>query len=308
MTTLPIRPLHRTRTPIMPPRRDPDLSVAVVSYHSLALLVDSARTWRAAAGDLQVDWNVVENGTGEPVGQALRDVVPGVRVIALEDSVSFAAANNLALRGRRGRHVALINPDTLLGERSLEKLVAHLDAHPDVGIVGPRVWDDPARTSIQRSWRRFPSATTVLGARDAWLSKLWPTNPWRTRYLNLDCSPDEVQDTDWLSGCGLVVRGSLFRQLGGLDARYPMFCEDVDLCRAAHDSGYRVVYDPEPDIVHLVGGSRRRTPLRSTWLHHRSMALYVLKHHAKGNPWTWLLVAAIWSRFALRMLLARRRP
>jgi GT2 family glycosyltransferase len=294
------------RAPSAPLRRCPDLSVAVVSYRSLDLLLDSARTWRDAAAALAVGWRVVENGTGEPVGQRLRAVHPGATVIALERSVSFAKANNIALRGCRGRHVALLNPDTLLEPGSLAELVRFLDANPHVGIVGPRVWDDPAKTSLQRSWRRFPSLATAVFNRHSLASRLWPANPWTARYLNLD-RPEETQATDWVSGCCMVVRGELFRELGGLDQRYPMFCEDVDLCRAAASRGYTVAYHPAAQIVHLVGGSRRRAPLRSEWLRHRSMTHYVLKYHRRWNPLTWLLVAGIWTRFLAHGALAARR-
>ncbi|MEM7205816.1 MAG: glycosyltransferase [Planctomycetota bacterium] len=303
------------RAPTTPLRHAPgrqtatkvDVTVAVVSYRSLGLLLDSAQTWAAAAPGLNVEWRILENGTGDSVAQALHDAQPALARHAvcheLEHSVSFARANNIALRGFRGRHVVLLNPDTLLRPGSLTELVAFLDDHPDVAVVGPRVWDDPACTSIQRSWRRFPGLTTAIANRQSLLARLWPKNPWTRDYLNLDRSPDVTQDTDWVSGCCLAVRGDVFRALGGLDAGYPMFCEDVDLCRGAHRRGWRVVYHPRAEIVHLVGGSRRRAPLRAEWQRHRSMTRYVLKYDRPWNPLSWTLIAGIWMRFATRTLL-----
>ena len=298
MSTLPGATGVRTRTI--------DLSVVVVSYRSLRLLEDCLATWRPAVQGLRAELLVVENGTGEPVADRLRVLCPAARVTTLAQSVGFAAAVNAGARGARGRHVALLNPDTLLGPRSLTRMVRYLDRHPDAGIVGPRVWDDPGRTSLQRSWRRFPGLSTSIFNRYSLLSRVWPSNPWTRAYLNLDQPADRVQDTDWVSGCCLVIRGTLLLLLGGLDADYPMFCEDVDVCRCCHRAGMRVVYLPRAEIVHLVGGSRRRVRLRSLWMRHRSMAHYVLKWRGANSPLAWVLVAGVWARFAVQASLGAR--
>lgn len=288
-------------TPAAPPRTC-DLSVIVVNYRSLELLEQCLGTWHEAVAGMNVELHVIENGTDEPVRESLRTLLPEAKVVVLGTSIGFSAAVNRALRDTSGRHVAILNPDTLLAPRSLSRLAAYLDEHADVGIVGPRVWDDSGRTSIQRSWRRFPGVLTSLFNRNSVLSRVWPGNPWTRAYLNHDRSPDEVQDTDWVSGCCMVIRGSFLRSLGGLDQRYPMFCEDVDICRTAGAHGLRVVYDPRSEIVHFIGGSRSKARLRSTWLRHRSMTQYVCKFNGVLNPLTWVYVAGIWSRFALHVL------
>lgn len=283
-----------------------DLTVAIVNYRSLALLEACLRTWRDATVGMRAELCVLENGTGEDIAPTVRRFVPDARIEVLDRSIAFSAAVNTALRGARGRHVALLNPDTSLGHGSLTALVRHLDEHPEVGVVGPRVWDDEARTSQQRSFRRFPGLSTVFCHRYSLLTRLFPRNKLTRDYLRLDAAPDRAQPTDWVSGCCLVVRAELWNELGGLDTRYPMFCEDVDLCRRVHERGYRVVYEPAAEIVHHVGGSRRSAPLRSEWLRHRSISHYVWKFHRRANPWTWLLLLGVWLRFAGKGLLAGR--
>jgi N-acetylglucosaminyl-diphospho-decaprenol L-rhamnosyltransferase len=284
-----------------------DLTVAIVSYRSIDLLARCLATFAAATEGLTVDLHVVENGTGEDVEALVARTVPGARCTTLRRSIAFSAAVNLALRDAGSRHVALLNPDTLLGARSLTRLVAHLDSDPRVGVVGPRVYDDAGCSSIQRSWRSFPSFATALFHRHSWLSRCFPGNRFTRRYLNLDRSPDAIQPTDWVSGCCMVVRRDLFAAVGGLDERFPMFFEDVDLCRAAAARGMRVDYVPTASIVHFVGGSRRRAALRSVWLRHRSMARYLWKHHGRTDPRTWLMVAGVWVRFAATACVARRQ-
>jgi N-acetylglucosaminyl-diphospho-decaprenol L-rhamnosyltransferase len=277
-----------------------DLTVAIVNYRSLALLERCLQGWNPATAGLRAELCVLENGTGEAIAEPVRRLVPGARVRVRQRSIAFSAAVNEAFVGARGRHLVLLNPDTVLDPASLTRLVHHLDEHPEVGIVGPRVWDDDAHTSLQRSFRRFPGLRTALCHRYSLLTRLWPGNPWTRDYLRLDAAADRPLDTDWVSGCCLAVRGELFERLGGLDTGYPMFCEDVDLCRRVRQLGYRVVWDPAAEIVHHVGGSRKTAPLRAEWLRHRSISHYVWKFHRRGNPWTWLLLTAVWLRFALR--------
>lgn len=300
VTLIPAAP--PTPRPVAPGTAAPtiDLTVVIVSYHSAHLLERCLQDWAAATAGLRAELSVLENGTGEAIGPLVQALVPGARVRVRQRSIAFSAAVNEAFAGARGRHYVLLNPDTLLAPGCLSRLVQHLDQHPDVGIVGPRVWDDAARTSQQRSFRRFPGLRTAFCHRYSWLARWWPRNPWTRDYLQLDAAPDAVQDTDWVSGCCLAIRGELFQRLGGLDPRYPMFCEDVDLCRRAHEAGFRVVYDPRAEIVHFVGGSRRKAPLRAEWLRHRSIGHYLRKFHGRGNPLTWLLLAGVWTRFAIR--------
>ena len=232
-----------------------DLVVGVVSYHSLAHLRQLVPTWRSGAGSLDAELVLLENGTGEDLGE-LTDEVPDLEIRRIEQSIPFTAAVNRLLKtdsdcSPRSRYVALLNPDTTLLPGALERLVDFLDEHPEVGAVGPRVWDldpsapernaDPQHRTIQRSWRRFPTLSAALFHRHSVLARIWPSNPFTRRYINADRSPDTTQDTDWLSGCCLVVRSDVFADIGGLDERFPMFCEDVDLCRQIHAHGYRVV-------------------------------------------------------------------
>lgn len=285
-----------------------DLTIGIVNYRSLDLLVQCLPTIAAATQGLRIELVVVENGTGEDIETVVPDLVEAARCLVLPTPIPFAAAVNRALLHGRGRHLALLNPDTLLFPGSLTALVRHLDAEPKVGIVGPRVWDDMERRSLQRSFRSWPGPATALFHRYSLLTRLWPGNPWSRRYLNLDRDSDRTQAIDWVSGCCMVIRGDLFRAVGGLDERFPMFFEDVDLCRTITDRGHQVHYVPAAEIVHLVGGSRRRAALRSVWLRHRSMARYLLKHHGRGSPLTWLMICVVLCRFLWQAPQARRLP
>lgn len=275
-----------------------DLTVAIISYRSLGVLKACLEDWAGATAGISARLVVVENGTGEDIVGAVRSRVADSRVDVLETSLTFTRAVNRALAGADSRYVAILNPDTRLMPESMTKLVRFLDARKDVGIVGPRVWDEAERRTTQRSWRRFPGLSTALFSRHSLLSRLWPSNPWTRAYLMGDASPDQVQVCDWVSGCCLLARAELFRACGGLDEGFPMYCEDVDLCRRAKLRGWEVAYCPDAEIAHFIGASSGQVPWRSHVYRHLSIQHYVLKWWKPWNPLAWILCAGVWARFA----------
>src|SRR5690606_37700697 len=123
---------------------------------------------------------------------------PEVRLVANEENVGFARANNQALREARGRHVLLLNPDTRLQEDTLRALVAFMDAHPEAGAAGPRLLN-PDGTFAPESRGAFPTPSVAF-YRMTGLSRLFPGSPTFGRY-NLTYLPkDRVCEVDALSG------------------------------------------------------------------------------------------------------------
>jgi N-acetylglucosaminyl-diphospho-decaprenol L-rhamnosyltransferase len=93
--------------------------------------------------------------------------------------------------------------------------------------------------------RQFPNVFDAVG--HATLGRVWPTNPFTRRYRETDPAPDGT--TDWVSGSCLIVRRSLFEELGGFDERYFMFAEDMDLCWRAKRAGHRVGTAPDAMVT-----------------------------------------------------------
>jgi GT2 family glycosyltransferase/glycosyltransferase involved in cell wall biosynthesis len=177
---------------------------------------------------------------------------PDVRVIALAENRGFAAGNNAGLRFSQGEYILFLNPDTVARPHSIELLCDYMEAHPEVGIVGPRLLNADGTTHSSR--RRFPSLATAL-VESTPLQRLFPNSQALTRFYMLDRSDDEEQYVDWLSGAALLCRRAALEQAGPFDPGYFMFSEEIDLCRRVSDAGWRVAYLPEAEITHHGGGS-----------------------------------------------------
>ena len=183
-------------------------------------------------------------------------------------------------------------------------MVGYMDSNPDVGMLGPRIVNPDG--SLQFSARHFPTMFAA-GFRHTLLGKLFPKNRYVREYLMTDWAHDRIADVDWLSGSALMARRSMIDQIGLLDERFFMYCEDVDWCKRAHLAGWRVVYLPTTTVSHRIGAASDRNAVEMIREHHRSMLRYFLKYNARGPRvlLTPLVLVALWIRARARIRLAR---
>jgi N-acetylglucosaminyl-diphospho-decaprenol L-rhamnosyltransferase len=153
------------------------------------------------------------------------------------------------------------NPDVVVHEGAVLALVAYLDEHQNVAIVGPQIIRPDG--SVYPSQRVFPNFW--LAGLHALLAPLWPGNPFTRRYR----SPRKDGSIDWVSGAFFLARRDLFEEVGGFDERYFMFAEDMALCWQMRAHGYDVAATPDALITHIEGVSRARVPREMLIAHHR---------------------------------------
>ena len=207
MSASPLSPAPVSAPPATGPetgRAVVDVSVVIVTYNVREFLDQALRSVERASVGLSVETFVVDNDSADGSAEMVAERFPDVRLIANEENVGFAVANNQALREARGRHVLVLNPDTILQEDTLRTLVAFMDGHPDAGAVGCRILN-PDGTFAPESRRAFPTPAVAF-YRIAGLGRLFPQSPRFGRY-NLTYLPvDEVCEVDALSGSCMMVR------------------------------------------------------------------------------------------------------
>ena len=265
-----------------------DLSILIVSWNVADLLaaclesilagplrvVGPDQAAPAEGGGPVAEILVVENGSSDH-SLAVLGRFPQVRVLAQTENVGFTRGNNLALAAARGRHVLLLNPDTEVIGDALAQMVAYLDAHPAVGIVGPHTLNTDGTTQSTR--RRFPTLVTAL-FESTWLQRYAPPGVLRRYYVS-DAPDEAVLDVGWVQGSALMARREVYAQVGGLDEGYVMFSEEMDWCRRAQDAGWRVVYLGTARIVHHGGKSTDQVVARRHIYFQQSKVRYFRKFH-----------------------------
>lgn len=222
-----------------------DLSIVIVNWNTRELLRACLTSVRHRLKGVEAEIWVVDNGSTDGSQAMLAKTFPEVRLIANERNLGFAAANNQALRLAAGRHVLLLNSDTLVHGRVLAEAVAWMDRHPDVGVMGPRVLNRDG--SLQGSSQAFPSLVR-LGRQTLGLHKREAPNLGR----------NGVHRAEVISGCAMFVRAAAMAEVGLLDEGFFFYGEETDWCRRFAGAGWEVVFAPVGEITHLGGGSVRR--------------------------------------------------
>ncbi|MCL4236621.1 MAG: glycosyltransferase family 2 protein [Anaerolineae bacterium] len=269
-----------------------DLSLLIVSWNVRDLLIACLESIAAsplalvapggtAPGDgdlLCAEVIVVDSASSDGTPALVAEQFPWVRLFAPGENVGFTRGNNLALAAARGRHLLLLNPDTVVHDDALPTLVAYLDAHPQVGIAGPRVLNADGTTQSTR--RRFPTALTAF-FESTWLQGYAPRRL-LDRFYVADLPDDGTFEVDWVQGCALIARRAVYEQIGGLDEGYVMFSEELDWCRRAKDAGWRVAYVGAARITHYGGQSTAQVETRKHIHFQQSKLRYFRTYHGRA--------------------------
>jgi N-acetylglucosaminyl-diphospho-decaprenol L-rhamnosyltransferase len=243
------------------------LSVVIVSYNTRELLrLCLTSVLRACPAEV----TVVDNASSDGSAQMVQKGFPQARLIASEVNLGFVRANNLALRECHGDHVLLLNPDAEPREGALSILQGFLDSRPRAGAVGPRlVYGDGA---MQHAAFRYPT----------FLQTYFDFFPWPARLLQstlngrypLTAYSDRPFQVDFVLGACLMIRRAAMEQVGLLDERYFMYCEEMDWCKRLEKAGWGVWCEPRATVVHREAQSSRQTKWPSYVEKWRSRAIF----------------------------------
>ena len=250
------------------PRR-PTTGCVIVDFSAGSHLVGAVDSVLASG---VVDVVVVDNAGDGSSARALGELAQRVHLVEPGRNLGFGAGANRGVAALGDVELVVVaNPDVVVHHGAVDVLAAALEAHPSWAIAGPTILNE---TGVRYpSMRQFPTVLDAVG--HASLGRVWPTNPFTRRYR--ETGPGSDGTTDWVSGSCLIVRRSLFEELGGFDERYFMFAEDMDLCWRAKRAGHQVGTAPDAVVTHVEGVSRRVAPYRMQVAHHRSALRFAVR-------------------------------
>jgi hypothetical protein len=274
----------------------PDLSIIIVNWNVRDMLADCLRSIEAYHGTLKVEIIVVDSASSDGSAAMVERDFPSVILLAQTENVGFVGGNNLGLAAANGRHVLLLNPDTLVHPHALARLVEYLDEHPSVGIVGPHTLNTDG--TYQSTRRRFPTLWTGM-IESTWLQGMLPESVLNSFYV-ADMPPDGIYPVDWMQGSALLARREVYQQIGGLDPAYIMFSEELDWCKRAKGAGWEIVYVGDAVITHHGGKSTEQVQTRKHVHFQHSKIRYFRKFH--GRVAAWLVRLAIITHYGIQVL------
>lgn len=224
------------------------VSVIIVTYNSADCIIQCLDSVRSSSAVKEIF--VVDNASTDDTRKVLDCYSMECKILKTiynDMNMGLAWANNQPMMNCVGKYVLILNPDTMLKDGAIFKMVEYLEKNPGVGAVGPKNYfvDGSPHVTYHSSWSLFSPL-------------LWRYLPYSlVRYLYDNVfGRYKERDVLFVSGACLLLHHALYVKIGGYDEAYFLAVEDaVDLCRRVKSLGYRVVFYPEAEVIHLGGKS-----------------------------------------------------
>lgn len=211
-------------------RKNIDLSIVIVKYKSEDYLEDCFKSIKT-----NDNWEIiiVDN-----------DI----------NNVGYGSGLNLGAAKARGEYLLFLNPDVLILNRAIEKMINFMKENLDVGVVGPKMYKNKKK-DLQLSFCRFPSPLISVFVYSPLKSSFLGKLLWRWFTYADKLNTNVPIQVDEVSGAAMVVRKSVFNEIGGFDENIFLYFEENDLCKRIIKTGYKVVFFPDSEIIHYGGKS-----------------------------------------------------
>ena len=236
---------------------DLDVSIIVVSYNTREMTLDCLRSVVAQSPDLDFEVLFIDNQSTDGSFEAVESEFGSdarFQIVDSDENLGFARANNVMAKRARGRRLLLLNPDTVVLDRALERLNAFADERSECGIWGGRTMKADGVTLDPRScWADL----TLRGVffRTIGLSKAFSGSEFFNPHAYGDWQRDTVRHVGFVTGCLLLIDRSLWEKLEGFAPEFFMYGEEAELCLRAKSFGATPIITPEAAIIHYVGAS-----------------------------------------------------
>jgi len=255
------------------------LSVIIVTYNSSAHIAACLDALKDKAAEVVVVDNASSDGTAELV----RKSYPPVKLIACETNLGFAAGANLGARRSAAEFLLFLNPDTACLDL-LDPLEEALASSRQAAAVAPRLVAEDGQTQLGFTVRRLPSVWFLVFEM-LLLNRLFPRNPINRKYRCLDLDLAHPSEVEQPAGACLLVRRDRFEACGGFDeAFYPLWFEDIDLCKRLREHGGTILFLPHVRVQHRGAHSLESVTFAEKQIYwYRNMLYYGKKHFPRGS-------------------------
>jgi GT2 family glycosyltransferase len=262
------------------PKEPLDLSIIIVNWNTRDLLTRCLQSVYDTTRNLDFKVIVVDNASTDGSQEMVRQEFPDVRLIANAENLGFAKANNQAIRRSRGRYVLLLNSDAFVRENTIEHMVALMDGHPEAGMAGCKLVHEDGR--LQPSCSTFPTLFTEFCIATR-LDKFFPKSALFGKYRMTYWDFDDVREVDVILGAFMLVRATAIDEVGLMDEGYFMYSEEVDWCYRFKEKGWKILFYPHVEALHLWGGSIRQIRIEMLIQMYRSRIAFFNKYYGRQS-------------------------
>ena len=226
-----------------------DVSVVVVTYNALPWV---ERALESVRGHETI---VVDHGSTDGTLELVGERFPDARLIQQENK-GLGGGSNAGMRVASGDWFLLLNGDAWATDGALERLVAYGESQPEAAVVGPKLRYPDGR--LQRSARGFPTVWR-LATEYLFLRKLAPRSRAFNAFYGNGFAHDTTYEAEFLMGAVLLVRREAADTVGLFDEDFFMFSEETDWLYRFHQAGWKVLFTPDAEFVHVGGATTKKT-------------------------------------------------
>ena len=252
-----------------------DVSILIVNWNTRDVLRGCLKSIYEQTLGVTFEIIVVDNASKDGSAKMVKLEFPSVTLIENSENRGFAAASNQWIAIAKGRYVLLLNSDTIIMENAITKTVSFAEDNPDAGVVGCRVLNSDG--TLQLTCLMFPSLLNMVLS-TFWLHRFFPKSNFFGRAELTWWDKNNVREVDIVGGCFMLVRLDAMNQVGLMDEQFFMYSEDVDWCYRFHKAGWKVIYTPSAEIIHLGGESSKQAATKMVLLQRGSRLLFFKKH------------------------------
>lgn len=278
------------------------ISVVIVNYNVKHFLEQCLNSVFASAKHCETEVFVVDNNSVDGSCSMVKEKFPQVKLIENKKNYGFSYANNQAIKEAKGEYVLLLNPDTVIEEKTLQSVCDFMDSHSDAGGLGVKMIDGKGRF-LPESKRGLPTPEVAF-YKIFGLAKLFPRSKKYGKYHLTYLDKDQTHIVDVLSGAFMLLRKECLDKTGLLDEAFFMYGEDIDMSYRITLADYKNYYYPGTTIIHYKGESTKKGSINYVLVFYNAMIIFAKKHFSKKHAGTFsaLINFAIYLRAAAAIL------
>ena len=265
------------------------ISIVIVSYNVKDFICQCIRSiYKSNLSKSDYEIIVIDNDSHDDTISVIKEEFQEVVIIENANNEGFSKAVNQGFNISKGDNICIINPDVIIKDDTLLKLLNKIEQNDEIGAIGPRIIN--TNGTIQHSCKRsFPTPLNSL-FRLFKLDKLFPKSKIFGKYNLTYLDIDKEHEVDVLSGAFMFIPRKIFKLINGFDERFFMFGEDIDLCHKIKDLGYKIIYSPITEIIHYKGESVKSAPYDMINVFYSAMDIYYDKYSNKYRYWKFISV------------------
>lgn len=253
------------------------LSIIIVNYNVTDLLRQCLASIEKFVLQVKYEVIVMDNNSTDASWQILEKEFPDVQFLRSKINGGFAVANNAAIKFAKGNFLLLLNPDTAFEDDGMSKIIKFAESRKNFGCLGVRM-HNAANVFLPESKRSVPN---LINSFDKIFINFRNKN--RKSYYRNDISETEISPVEVITGAFFLIKRSVYLKIGGLDERYFMYGEDIDICYTLIKQEYQNWYYGAMSILHHKGESTVRNKDYNDRFY-GAMQLFVDKYYLKDKP------------------------